>query len=91
MSAEKPAESLTSSGTGRGDAEALAAVNALTEKLERYYDFQCTGGPLRSCVDWVALKLALANLVQDVKIWKAAAEKYAQRAAVEHARAEEPR
>jgi hypothetical protein len=36
-------------------------LQALFDKLENYYDFECTGGPLKSCVEWQQLRAALAQ------------------------------
>jgi hypothetical protein len=36
-----------------------SALRALIDRLENYYDFECTGGPLRHCVEWQQLKAVL--------------------------------
>jgi hypothetical protein len=40
-------------------ASAGDSLRALIDRLENYYDFECTGGPLRNCVEWQQLKAAL--------------------------------
>ena len=37
----------------------------LVKRLEGYYDFQCEGGPLRNCVDWIEL----CAIVTDAPTW----------------------
>lgn len=39
-------------------AETRPDLRALIDRLENYYDFECTGGPLRNCVEWQQLKEA---------------------------------
>lgn len=41
----------------------------LIERLENYYDFQCEGGPLKNCVEWIRLK-------EVVRAYDAAADKF---------------
>lgn len=35
--------------------------NELILRLETAYDFQCPGGPLAHCVEWIALKRVVAD------------------------------
>lgn len=35
---------------------AVAAVQALVDRLEHEYAFECAGGPLRNCTEWIDLK-----------------------------------
>jgi hypothetical protein len=41
------------------EAKMNAEIKALIEKLENYYSFECEGGLLMNCKDWMALKSAL--------------------------------
>lgn len=35
----------------------------LLEKIESYYDFACTGGPLHNCEDWRRLKAGVIRVL----------------------------
>ena len=35
----------------------------LVDRLENYYDFQCEGGPLRYCREWLELKKQISGLL----------------------------
>lgn len=34
----------------------------LATRIERYYDFECTGGTLRNCIEWQELTKRLLEL-----------------------------
>ena len=37
-------------------------LRELVGRLENYYDFECTGGPLKNCVEWRELRAVLATV-----------------------------
>ena len=49
---------------------AVERARELIAKLEDYYDFECEGGPLKNCQDWIALKTSLASLIEGRPNWQ---------------------
>ena len=39
------------------------AITSLIAKFEDYYAFECEGGPLKFCQDWIDFKALLASLI----------------------------
>ena len=42
-----------------------ADVAGLAERIENYYSFECEGGPLRLCADWITIKGSITALAQE--------------------------
>ena len=48
-----------------GQPKPPADVAALVERIENYYSFECEGGPLRLCADWITIKGSITALAQE--------------------------
>lgn len=44
------------------DVNTRAEIEALIDRLENHYAFECEGGPLKNCVEWRKLRAYAAAL-----------------------------